>query len=47
MMVVGCFNMTKEEALQLASKWHLEREVENELKTGLPPEVALKEWSLY
>lgn len=37
--------MTKEEALQIASKWHFEREVE--LKTGLPPEVALREWDLY
>jgi hypothetical protein len=39
--------MTKEEALQIASKWHLEREVEDELKTGLPTEVALREWDLY
>ena len=37
--------MTKEETLQIASKWHLEREVEYELKTGLPPEVALREWT--
>lgn len=39
--------MTREQALKIAAKQHLEREVAEELKTGVPPEVALREWDLY
>ena len=39
--------MTKEEALQIVSKRHLERDVEDELKTRLLSEVTLRECDLY
>lgn len=38
--------MTKEQALNIASRFGLEAEVANEINSGLTPEQALHEWDL-
>lgn len=38
--------MTKEQALNIASRFGLEAEVANEINSGLTPEQALREWDL-
>ena len=38
--------MTKKEAILLARKYNLEREVRQEMEAGLSPEEALDEWDI-
>ena len=38
--------MTPKEAIQLARKYNLEKEVRQELASGLTPEQALEEWDI-
>lgn len=38
--------MTAKEAIQLARKYNLEKEVRQELASGLTPEQALEEWDI-
>ena len=38
--------MTAKEAIQLARKYNLEKEVRQELLSGLTPEQALEEWDI-
>lgn len=38
--------MTKKEAIILARKYNLEREVRQEMEAGLSPEEALDEWDI-
>lgn len=38
--------MTKKEAIFLARKYNLEKEVRQELEAGLTPEDALREWDI-
>lgn len=38
--------MTKLEAILLARKFNLEKEVRQELDSGLTPEQALEEWDI-
>lgn len=38
--------ITKEEALEIARRHHLEAEVEEAMKYGCSPEEALEEWDL-
>lgn len=38
--------MTPKEAIFIARKYNLEREVRQELEAGLTPEQALEEWDI-
>lgn len=38
--------MTAFEAIQIARKYNLEREIRQELNAGLTPEQALEEWDI-
>lgn len=38
--------MTKKEAIIIARKYNLEREIRQELEAGLSPEDALSEWDI-
>lgn len=38
--------MTKKDAIFLARKYNLEKEVRQELEAGLTPEQALEEWDI-
>lgn len=38
--------MTAKEAIQLARKYNLEKEIRQELASGLTPEEALREWDI-
>jgi hypothetical protein len=38
---------TAEEALQIGRHFRLEREVKAALRSGLPPDEALREWDIY
>lgn len=38
--------MTKKEAIFLARKYNLEKEIRQELEAGLTPEEALEEWDI-
>ena len=38
---------TREEAISIARKYHLENEVEQAMKFGFNPDEALQEWDLY
>lgn len=38
--------MTKKDAIFLARKYNLEKEIRQELEAGLTPEEALEEWDL-
>lgn len=38
---------TREEAISIARKYHLENEVEQAMKFGLNPDESLQEWDLY
>lgn len=38
--------MTKKEAIIIARKYNLEREIRQELEAGLSPEEALYEWDI-
>lgn len=38
--------MTPKEAIQLARKYNLEKEIRMELAAGLTPEEALQEWDI-
>lgn len=40
-------HFTKEEAVKIASKYHLENEVLTAMKHGCSPDEALQEWDLY
>lgn len=40
------FAMTPKEAIFIARKYNLEREVRQELEAGLTPEQALEEWDI-
>lgn len=38
---------TKEEVLEIARKYHLEREVMESMKYGYTPDESLQEWDIY
>ena len=38
---------TREEAISIARKYHLENEVKQAMKFGLNPDESLQEWDLY
>ena len=41
------FNLTPEEAIKLASKHHLEAEIQSAMDSGMSPLEACKEWDLF